>query len=116
VFDWDTWHPAGVPGSDLLNLLAAEERTRSRRDFGPLLIREYWRSPEVLDAYAPYMAGRGLAMPDAAGLAAIGVAWWASRLEASLDRGGRPTDDPDWVARNLVEPLDRLERLERELG
>jgi hypothetical protein len=116
VFDWDTWHPAGIPGTDLLNMLAAEERTRSRRDVGPLLIREYWRSPEVLEALAPYMAGRGLPMLDAAGLAAIGIAWWASRLAASLDRSGRPTEDPDWVARNLVEPLEWLGGLERELG
>lgn len=116
VFDWDTWHPAGIPGTDLFNLVAAEERTRSHRDIGPLLISDYWQSPTALDALVPYMAGRGLPMPDRAGLAAIGVAWWASRMAGSLDRGGRPTEDPDWVARNLVEALDRLERLEREFG
>ena len=79
-------------------------------------MRDYWRSPEVLEAYRPYMAGRGIALPDTAALAAIGVGWWASRLAGSLDRGGRPTEDPDWVGRNLVQPLDRLAELERELG
>jgi hypothetical protein len=116
VFDWDGWHPAGVPGSDLLNLLAAEERTRSRRDIGPLLISDFWRSPGVVESLRGYMAGRGIAMPDAAGLAAIGVAWWASRVAGSLDRGKRPTEDPAWVDRNLVQPMDYLERLDRELG
>jgi hypothetical protein len=116
VFDWDGWHPAGVPGTDLLNLLAAEERTRSRRDIGSLLISDYWRSAGVVESLGRYVAARGIAMPDAAGLAAIGVAWWASRVAGSLDRGKRPTEDPAWVERNLVQPLDYLERLERELG
>jgi hypothetical protein len=116
VFDWDGWHPAGVPGTDLLNLLAAEERTRSRRDIGPLLISDYWRSPGVVESLRGYMSARGVALPDAAGLAAIGVAWWASRVAGSLDRGKRPTDDPAWVEWNLDRPLERLVRLERELG
>jgi hypothetical protein len=116
VFDWDGWHPAGVPGTDLLNLLAAEKRTWTRRDIGPLLISDYWRSPGVLERLRGYMAARGFAMPDAAGLAAIGAAWWASRVEGSLDRGKRPTEDPAWVERNLDRPLERLARLERELG
>jgi hypothetical protein len=116
VFDWDGWHPAGVPGTDLLNLLASEERTTSRRDIGPLLISDYWRSPEVVEHLRRYMAAHGTAMPDAAGLAAIGAAWWASRVAGSLDRGKRPTEDPAWVERNLDRPLERLARLERELG
>ena len=116
VFDWDGWHPAGVPGTDLLNLLAAEERTRSRRDIGPLLISDYWRSAGVVESLRRYMVARGIAMPDAAGLAATGVAWWASRVAGSLDRGKRPTEDPAWVERNLVQPLDYLEHVEREFG
>jgi hypothetical protein len=116
VFDWDTWHRAGIPGADLLNLLAADERTRSQRDIGPLLVSDFWASPIVVEALRPYFEGRGRSMPDRAGLAAIGTAWWASRIAASLDRGSRPTEHEAWVARNLVAPLDRLARLERELG
>jgi hypothetical protein len=116
IFDWDTWHPAGLPGSDLLELVAAEERTRSRRDIGPLLISDYWRSTEVLDVLRPTFAARGRPLPDAAGLAAIGVGWWASRVASALDRGGRPADHPAWVARNVELPLERISRLERELG
>ena len=116
LFDWDTWHPAGIPGADLLNLLAADERTRSQRDIGPLLVSDFWASPIVVDALRPYFEGRGRSLPDRAGLAAIGTAWWASRIAASLDRGSRPTEHEAWVERNLVAPLDRLARLERELG
>jgi hypothetical protein len=116
VFDWDTWHPRGLPGTDLLNLLAAETRTQQRRDIGPLLIDDYWRSAEVVDALRPYFEQRGLPFPDAAGLAAIGVGWWSSRMYASLHRAHRQIDDPAWARRNLVDALARIDLLRRELG
>jgi hypothetical protein len=116
VIDWDLWHPAGLPGTDVLNLLAAEERSRMQQDIGPLLVSDYWRSTEVLDALQVYFGSRGRPLPDAAGLAAIGVGWWASRVAAALDRGSRPADHPDWVARNVELPLERIARLEREVG
>jgi hypothetical protein len=116
VFDWDTWHPAGLPGTDLLNLLAAEERTQRRRDIGPLLVSDYWRSPEVVDALRPYFDQLGLAFPDTAGLAAIAIGWWSSRIYGALHRATRLIDDPAWVARNVEAGLGRIERLERELG
>jgi aminoglycoside phosphotransferase (APT) family kinase protein len=116
VFDWDTWHPAGCPGTDLLNLLAAETRTQQRRDIGPLLVDDYWRSTEVVESLRPYFEQRRLPYPDAAGLAAIGVGWWASRMYASLHRARREIDDAAWTRRNLVDPLARIARLRRELG
>lgn len=116
IFDWDTWHPAGLPGIDLLNLIAAEARMVRRHDFGPLLVDEVWRWPKVVDALRPYFATRAVAFPDRAGLAAIGVAWWASRLAGSLHRASRPVEDPAWIRRNVDEVLDKIERLERDLG
>jgi len=116
VFDWDTWHPAGLPGTDLLNLLASEARTRERRDIGPLLTTDYWRSPEVIDAMGAYFRGRDQALPDAAGLAAMATAWWASRIAGALHRALRQVDDPAWTQRNLVDALPYFERLEKELG
>ena len=116
VFDWDTWHPAGLPGTDILNLVAAEARTRERRDFGPLLISEYWREPEVIDALGAYFRARGWPMPDAAGVAAIATGWWASRIAGALNRATRQVDDPAWIQRNIADALPRLERLEKELG
>jgi phosphotransferase family enzyme len=116
VFDWDTWHPSGLPGTDLLTLLAAEARTRERRDIGPLLIEDYWRSEEVVDALTTYFRSRTWAFPDPAGLAAIATGWWASRMASSLHRALRQIDDPAWVQRNLVDALPRFEQLVRELG
>ncbi len=116
VFDWDTWHPAGLPGTDLLNFLAAEVRTEQRRDVGELLVDDIWRSSDVIDALRVYFGLRALPFPDQAGIAAIAVGWWSSRVAGSLYRGGRPTEDPGWVERNLVTALDKIDALERELG
>ena len=116
VFDWDTWHPAGLPGTDLLNLLAAEARTQRGRDIGPLFVDGYWRSAEVLDALRPYFVARGLPFPDTAGLAAIAVGWWASRIAGSLHRARRLVDDPAWTRTNITDVLARFEELEPELG
>jgi aminoglycoside phosphotransferase (APT) family kinase protein len=116
VFDWDTWHPAGLPGTDLLNLLAAEARTRQRRDIGELLADDYWRSAGVVDPLRAYMRARDMPVPDATTLAAIAIGWWASRIAGSLHRAHRAIDDPAWVSRNIDVALERLDRLERELG
>jgi hypothetical protein len=116
VFDWDTWHPAGLPGTDLLNLLAADARTRTSRDIGQLLSGDYWRRPEVAEALAAYFSARGEPVPDAAGLAAIATGWWASRMAGALHRATRQIDDPAWRRRNLTDALPRFEQLEHELG
>jgi Ser/Thr protein kinase RdoA (MazF antagonist) len=116
VFDWDTWHPAGLPGTDVLNLLAANVRTQQGRDIGPLFVDDYWRSPEVRDALRAYFDARGMPFPDAAGLAAIAVGWWASRMAGSLHRARRDVDDPAWTRANIVDVLAKIEQLERELG
>jgi hypothetical protein len=116
VFDWDTWHPAGLPGTDMLTLLAAETRSQQGRDIGPLFADGYWRSAEVIDAFRPYFAARNLPFPDAVGLAAIAVGWWASRISGSLHRARRVVDDPDWTRTNVTDVLAMVEQLERELG
>ncbi|HET8784847.1 MAG TPA: aminoglycoside phosphotransferase family protein, partial [Candidatus Limnocylindrales bacterium] len=71
VFDWDTWHPAGLPGTDLLNLLAADARSRGHGDIGELLSSDYWRRPEVAAAFEAYFRARGEPVPDHVGQAAI---------------------------------------------
>ncbi|HET8786393.1 MAG TPA: phosphotransferase, partial [Candidatus Limnocylindrales bacterium] len=115
VFDWDTWHPAGLPGTDLLNLLAAGARTRGHGDIGELLSSDYWRRPEVAAAFEAYFRARGEPVPDHVGQAAIATAWWASRIAGALHRALRFIDDPAWVRRNIDEALPRFERLEAEL-
>ncbi|HET9085521.1 MAG TPA: aminoglycoside phosphotransferase family protein [Candidatus Limnocylindrales bacterium] len=116
VFDWDTWHPAGLPGTDLLTLLAADARSRGHGDVGDLLSSDFWRRPEVADAFGAYFRARGEPIPDAAGQAAIATGWWASRMAGALHRGLRFIDDPAWVRRNMDDALPRFERLAEELG
>ena len=115
VFDWDTWHPAGLPGTDLLNLLAADARTRGRGDVGELLSSDYWRRPEVAAAFEAYFRARGEPVPDHVGQAAIATAWWASRIAGALHRALRFIDDPAWVRRNVDDALPTFERLDQEL-
>ena len=76
----------------------------------------YWRSAEVIDAFRPYFAARSLPFPDTAGLAAIAVGWWASRIAGSLHRARRVVDDPAWTRTNITDVLAKVEQLERELG
>lgn len=116
VFDWDTWHPAGLPGTDLLTLLAGEARSRGHGDVGHLLSSDYWRRPDVTEAFETYFMVRGDTMPDAAGMAAIATGWWASRIAGALHRGLRFIDDPAWTRRNVDDALPRFERLAQELG
>jgi phosphotransferase family enzyme len=116
VFDWDTWHPAGLPGTDLLTLLAADARSRGHGDVGDLLSSDFWRRPEVADAFGAYFRARGEPVPDAAGQVAIATGWWASRMAGALHRGLRFIDDPAWVRRNMDDALPRFEQLAEELG
>lgn len=116
VFDWDTWHPAGLPGTDLLTLLAADARSRGHGDVGDLLSSDFWRRPEVAAAFDAYFRARDEPVPDAAGHAAIATAWWASRMAGALHRGLRFIDDPAWVRRNMDDALPRFEQLAQELG
>lgn len=115
VVDWDTWHPAGVPGVDLLTLLGAVEGARSRREFGDLVIASYWRSPAVADALRTYFGARHGEIPNARGLAAIAIGWWSARVFGSLYRRSRPTEDPSWIRTNLVDPLAWFIDLGRDL-
>ena len=116
LIDWDTWHPSGLPGVDVLGLALAEERAGTGLQLGELFSRDHWRSPGPTALLSRYFAYRSAPMPDAAGLAAIAVAWWAGHVASSIRRGARPATHAEWVRRNLHGPLDRIERLLAELG
>jgi hypothetical protein len=80
------------------------------------LSSDFWRRPEVADAFKAYFRARDEPVPDAAGQAAIATGWWASRMAGALHRGLRFIDDPAWVRRNMDDALPRFERLVQELG
>jgi hypothetical protein len=100
VIDWDTWHPAGLPGSDLLHLVAMERRRRTGGDLGDLWLERPWDRSDFLDATDRYWVATGL-RPCPEVRWAIGIDWWTAQAAAALRRGRRPTDDPTWVRRNV---------------
>ena len=106
VVDWDNWHPAGVPGSDLLHLVAMLSRSRTRLEVGELWLERPWAAREFRQATATYWSRLGLRLSDDLAWL-VGVDWWAAHVTAGLRRGRQPAGDPRWVARNVenVAPL-----------
>lgn len=107
VVDWDTWHPAGVPGADLLQLLAMARRSRTREQVGDLWREGIWAEPVVRSTLAGYWSSLGIRPSDELAWL-VGVSWWASNVTAGLRRGWQPAQDPRWVARNVDAVVPRL--------
>jgi hypothetical protein len=100
VVDWDNWHPAGIPGSDLLHLMTMARRSETRQEPGELWLERPWESSEFRDATDDYWRRLGLPLTDDLAWLA-GLNWWAAHVAAGLRRGRQPTSDPAWVARNI---------------
>ena len=102
VVDWDAWHPAAVPGTDLLNLFATER-------FGPGLGAAWaaapWRSSAFRSATRDYWLALGAA-PDEREMEGIALAWWAGQAAASLRRLPHLARRREWLDAN-VEPVMR---------
>lgn len=96
VIDWDTWHAAGLPGVDLLQLLVMERRGRTRASVGTLWKAAPWRSSEFLDAGRQYFAALGVEVTPQL-LDGIGLAWWASQVLRHDHQAWRPA----WVEENV---------------
>ena len=79
-----------MPGTDLRPALSTIERAPGR-DFGDLFVTDYWRSPPVIDVLRAYFRRRERPTPDARGLAAIAIGWWACRVFGAL----LPAEPPD---------------------
>jgi hypothetical protein len=108
VVDWDAWHPAGVPGADLLQLFGTELRIRAREELGSTWVRRPWRSGAFLRATAEYWSALGLT-PDGDVLDAIGVAWWATEVAGTVSRLPERGEDGEWVEANLDRVLTELD-------
>ena len=103
VIDWDTWHPAGVPGADLLQLIAMERRRQSRDDLGRLWASEIWRSSDFLELARPYWSALGVESTPQL-LQAVGLDWWVSQVL----RHQRLASNPAWVEENIDRVLQEL--------
>jgi hypothetical protein len=104
VIDWDTWHPAGLPGVDLLQLVTMRRRQRSGEDIGDLWLSGCWRSPDFLSATAGYWRAIGV-RPNGALLEAVGLDWWAGQVFKRQSFAAQP----EWVERNIDRVLIALE-------
>ena len=58
VIDCDPWHPSGVAGTELLYLVATEERRRARWGLGSHWLYRPWRSDRFRSASEGYWRGR----------------------------------------------------------
>jgi Phosphotransferase enzyme family len=103
VVDWDTWHPAGLPGVDLLHLFSMQQRERTGKDIGGLWLSGVWRSPEFLAATSDYWRAIGI-RPGPDLLEAIGLDWWAGQVFKRQTFA----EDPSWVERNIDAVLDAV--------
>jgi hypothetical protein len=107
VVDWDAAHPEGVPGADLLQLVATEFRRKTHRALGPAFLVRPWRLPEYLEATARYWPPLGI-RPDDDLLDAVGLAWWAAEVHGTLARLPHRASDERWVETNVDRVLEGL--------
>jgi hypothetical protein len=107
VVDWDSWHPAGIPGADVLHLLAMDEGRRIRRGLGSVWLGRPWQSKAFLSATRDYWPSLGF-RPDRSQLELVGVAWWACHVAGSLRRLPHLANDEAWLSENVEAVLSAL--------
>lgn len=103
VVDWDGWHPAGLPGTDLTYLMVADLWLRNRRKLGRIWTERPWRSAHFRSVTAEYWQGFGLE-PGTDLLDAIGIASWAAQVSTNLTRSPQLADNARWVDNNVLIP------------
>lgn len=107
LVDWDAWHPSALPGTDLLHLVATDEGFRGRRGLGETWLHKPWTGDAYRTATTEYWTSLRIA-PNARLLDAVGVAWWAGHVAATLHRLPRLAEDGRWVASNVDQVLEAL--------
>jgi hypothetical protein len=105
VIDWDSWHPSGVPGTDLLHVFGTEEVARSGRDLGRVWLDRPWRSDAFARWTGPYWRALHV-RADPPLLETVGASWWAARVGYRLSVRPALAADPGWVGR-VIEPVIR---------
>jgi hypothetical protein len=109
IVDWDAAHSSGVPGADLVQLVATDLRRRRRLPLGRAVLELPWRASTFTAATAAYWWALDIA-PRRALLDVAGIAWWASEIHHTLVRFPQRRTDERWVAENVAAVLEGLER------
>jgi aminoglycoside phosphotransferase (APT) family kinase protein len=99
VVDWDAWHPAGVPGTDLVHLTAMEHYRGPT--FAEILTLRPWKTRAFRGAAARYWQAMGVRATDDV-LDAVGIAWWATQAARSVTMEPENTPSGDWVERHIL--------------
>jgi hypothetical protein len=100
VVDWDGWHPAAVPGADLLHLIAMQGVVTSRRSLGEVWLERPWEWATFTQITDLYWRALGV-VADREVRQAVGWAWWANQVRCSLARLPHLAQDDRWVSRNV---------------
>jgi hypothetical protein len=100
VVDWDAWHRSGVPGTDLLHLVASARAFATRQSFGELMRERPWERASFTAAAAGYWRSLGID-PTRETLEAIGLAWWTMHTKANLQRHPHMVADERWLKRTV---------------
>jgi len=109
IVDWDAAHSSGVPGADLVQLVATHVRRRRRLPLGRAVLELPWRASTFTAATAEYWWALDIA-PRRALLDVAGIAWWASEIHHTLVRFPQRRTDERWVADNVAAVLERVDR------
>ena len=107
LVDWDAAHPAGVPGADLLQLVATDARRSAGLALGPAFLTRPWRLEAFARATSGYWPRIGI-RPDEEQLEAVAAAWWAAEVHGTLARLPHRADDEGWVGANVDSALASL--------
>lgn len=107
IVDWDAWHPSALPGTDLFHLLAMDQGLRARRGLGQTWLMRPWIGEEYRSATIDYWRSMRVS-PNERLLHAVGVAWWAGHIAASLHRLSHLLQDARWVASNVDRVMEAV--------
>jgi aminoglycoside phosphotransferase len=107
MIDWDAAHEAGLPGSDLLQLVATDLRRRSRRSLGAAYLSRPWQSATFQAAATAYWSAVGVA-PSSELIEMAGLSWWAVEIHGTITRLPHRAVDERWLSANVDPVLSAL--------
>ncbi len=103
IVDWDAADPTGLPGADLLQLVATDLRRREHRSLGAAFLARPWDATPFRAAAADYWPASGIE-PTPRLIELTGIAWWAAEVHGTVARLPQRAADEGWLAAN-VDPV-----------
>ena len=103
VVDWDSWEPAGVPGTDLIHLHAERVRRKIGMSYWDMVMTSFWRQDPVMSSVVGYLKGRRLPHHNQL-LDVIGHAWWLTTAAGALHRSPTLAKNQQWMSKNVQLP------------